>query len=41
MGHSTKKSVTTQNYEESGILCTIKPCIKMQNKTKQSANSQH
>ena len=30
LGHSTKKSITIENYEESGILCTLKPAAKMQ-----------
>ena len=25
-GHYRKKSVTTQNYEEFGILCALKTC---------------
>ena len=30
MGHYRKKSITTQNYEEFGILCAIKFAVKMQ-----------
>ena len=30
MGHHTKKSITTQNYEEFGILWALKPVVKMQ-----------
>ena len=31
-GTLQKKSVTTKNYEEFGILCSLKPAVKMQEK---------
>ena len=30
MGHYRKKSITSQNIEEFGILCALKPAVKMQ-----------
>ena len=30
MQHNRKKTTTTQNYEEFGILCAVKPAVKMQ-----------
>ena len=29
MEHYKKKSITTQNYEEFGISCALKPAVKM------------
>ena len=32
MEHYRKKSSTTQNYEEFGILCALKPAVKKMQK---------
>ena len=40
MGHHRKESITTQNYEEFGILCALKPAVKnAEIRLSKSANS--